>query len=337
MQSILRPSSVVNASDLIINIKNQSINGSVKFDNHGTEFMGPFRTTYNISGDFPIDNNGTRINLLYSNSLVTPGHAIKELEVESKNNSWSLSITHPIIRQRVQSLKFEAGLNYKNLYTDLLQKAFTKDRIRSFFTDLAYDYADNLGGTNLVSFRIDKGLNSDGATQKGSRLSTKPEASPSYTKFSGRLVRDQSLSGWCDGCDNFSLFLSSNWQFSDEPLFSSEEFSVGGRVFGKGYDLGEITGDKGIAANIELHYKDKYSLFNYDVYSFLDFGTIRNIDDSEKGTDNEKKTIRSLGVGLNSNYKDWNFALAVAKPLANKPATQSDKDPRVFAQISYQF
>jgi hemolysin activation/secretion protein len=374
LSSVLRPSASIGASHLIINIENTSHSGGVKLDNHGTKFMGPLRTTidlslnspfnggehisftgmlmsdkanqknkelksYNIDSSFPIGIDGTRFGISHSHSVVNPGHTMKDLEVESTNNNWSLSLSHPIIRSRVQSLKVQMGFDYKNLYTDLLGSEYSKDRIRSFNTNVIYDYADNLGGSNLISFKVDKGLDSDSATQKNSLLSTKPEASPSYTKFSGRLARDQSFSKWCDSdlCNKFSLFASTNWQFSDEPLFSSEEFSVGGRVFGKAYDLGEITGDKGIAANIELHYKDASGLFNYDLYSFLDFGTIRNVDIADKGTDNEKQTIRSFGIGVVADYKNWDFSLEIAKPLTDKPNTQDDKDPRVFAQVGYKF
>jgi hemolysin activation/secretion protein len=374
ISSVLTPSTKTNASNLIINVGLKKISGGVSFDNHGTKFMGPLKTTvdlnlnsvfgigsslgitgvlmadkadysgrelksYDIRSSFPLGHNGTRINASHSHSLVNPGHTISDLDVESKNNSWSLSLSHPLIRQRVQTLSLKGGFNYKNLYTNLLQKEFTKDRVRSIFTEINYDYADNFDGTNLISFKIDKGFSKDSATQENSLLSTKPEANPNYTKFSGRFARNQSFSNWCenDFCNKFSLFLSANWQFSDNPLLSSEEFSIGGRVFGKAYDLGEISGDKGVAANVELHFKDSKNLLNYDIYSFLDFGTIRNIDLSEQGSNQEKQTIRSAGIGVVADYKNWNFALEIAKPLTEKPATQDDKDSRIFAQIGYKF
>jgi hemolysin activation/secretion protein len=240
----------------------------------------------------------------------------------------------------VHSLYIEGGYKHRNLYTDVLNSEFTKDKIRSVFTTLSYDYADQWDGTNLFSLTIDKGLTHRDATKEGSLLSTRPEARPNYIKLSGNLAREQGFTDWCSGnelCNKFSLFFSTNWQWANEPLFSSEEFSVGGRSFVKAYDLGEIAGDKGIAANIELHYKDIYQDLNYDLYTFFDAGTIRNLDEADKGTDNERKTIRSFGVGVNMIYNDWSLALEFAKPLADTPSTEKDKNIRSFAQINYKF
>ena len=54
--------------------------------------------------------------------------------------------------------------------------------------------------------------------------------------------------------DNLALYVSVRGQYSAVPLLSSEEFSFGGNVSGRGYDPSEISGDQGVAATIELRY-----------------------------------------------------------------------------------
>ena len=87
------------------------------------------------------------------------------------------------------------------------------------------------------------------------------------------------------------------WQYSDEPLFSSEEFAVGGRVIGRGYDNGEILGDKGMGLSAELQYLTPvYRDFSFQPYAFYDVGKVWNVDDIDENTDNEKPDLESAGA-----------------------------------------
>jgi hemolysin activation/secretion protein len=119
------------------------------------------------------------------------------------------------------------------------------------------------------------------------------------------------------------------WQYSDEPLFSSEEFGIGGRVIGRGYDNGEILGDRGIGFSAELQYlTSAYNDFSAQFYTFYDVGKVWNVDDIDENTYNEKPDLESAGLGVRLFWRE-NVTLhwEVAKPLSRIPSRQNDRDP----------
>ena len=64
-------------------------------------------------------------------------------------------------------------------------------------------------------------------------------------------------------------------QYALDPLFASEEFAVGGPVYGSAYDPAEITGDSGVAARAELRYSNtapQASIDIFQIYGFYDMG-----------------------------------------------------------------
>ena len=63
------------------------------------------------------------------------------------------------------------------------------------------------------------------------------------------------------------------------PLFTSQQFYLGGAAFGRGYGSAEISGDNGIAGSVELRFDQKLSyryLTGYQLYGFVDAGTAWN-------------------------------------------------------------
>ena len=66
-------------------------------------------------------------------------------------------------------------------------------------------------------------------------------------------------------------------QLTNDRLFSSEEFSIGGSRFDRGYDFSEITGETGVASSIEPRYWWNVNsdwLSGISVYGFKDWGVV---------------------------------------------------------------
>ena len=82
----------------------------------------------------------------------------------------------------------------------------------------------------------------------GGRDSRLTGASGTFTYLNGTLSRQQTLGG------GWGAFAAINAQYSFNPLLLTERFGVGGSQFGRGYAPGNITGDHGIAAKVELQY-----------------------------------------------------------------------------------
>jgi hemolysin activation/secretion protein len=76
----------------------------------------------------------------------------------------------------------------------------------------------------------------------------------------------------------FSLYGIVQGQWAFNPLLASEQFTFGGSQLGRGYDVAELIGDKGLAGSLELRYDLAVGkvLQNLQLYAFYDAGMIWN-------------------------------------------------------------
>ena len=130
-------------------------------------------------------------------------------------------------------------------------------------------------------------------------------------------------------------------QYSNDPLFASEEFGYGGQFLGRAYDTSEIAGDKGIAASLELRYQMPHFNTNStstELYGFYDIGKTWNND---IGLTDNTELGASFGFGSRSIIKDFVVNFGLAWPLntriTNSTINQGDRNTRLFLQITYKF
>ena len=146
VKSVLKPSKdTPGASDLIITVVEKKYDASFGIDNHGTKSQGRGqfnlglgansvlglheRATFNLiktpqerelkyfkfGYEQTLNSEGTKLSVTANRSLSRPGTDVLEaIELESKNNSWSLRLDQPIIRSRQQNLSAHVMFDYKN-------------------------------------------------------------------------------------------------------------------------------------------------------------------------------------------------------------------------------
>ena len=128
-------------------------------------------------------------------------------------------------------------------------------------------------------------------------------------------------------------------QTSSNPLLSSEEFGIGGRTYGRGYDSSEIVGDHGVAAKFELQWNtpepidfvDKYQLFG-----FYDVGRVWN--DDEVVNNIQRASLASTGLGVRVDVLgNISGEVMAAIPLTRNVQTRGSEDTRFFFSLSSDF
>jgi hemolysin activation/secretion protein len=370
-KSIVRPSSGgPGAAEIVVMTERDQVNGFISYDNYGSNYSGPEKAAGSVSVNspaglgekltldlmraipdreldfkslslsFPVGNEGMVLNMKTSHGPSEPGDDLRQLEVKSWSTAHSFYASYPFVRSRNSNLTVEAGYEYKKNTTYLLGARYTEDRIPSIYFKGLYDFIDRFAGTNMITLTVQKDLEGMGvftSTPEGDPFSTRLQARPTSTILSGDLRRVQSLHQIAGG---LNLVLSGFWQYTNEPVYSSEEFGVGGRVYGRGYDMGEIMGDRGVALTTEIQYDS--TLFkrklNYQLYGFFDMGKVWNIDLTDRETANEEPSVESTGLGIRLKWKE-SLALnaEIAKPLTRVPLTQGDRDFRSFLGIEYTF
>ncbi|RJX29057.1 MAG: ShlB/FhaC/HecB family hemolysin secretion/activation protein [Desulfurivibrio sp.] len=365
-RNIIRPAKdAPGASELVVVAERRMLDGYLSYDNYGSYYLGPERATLGlnlnspfgqgerfsftglltnpttelkyIQGDasLPLGTEGLSLNGSMSEEPSRPDDDLRLLETEGNTYIKTVSLTYPWLRTRNASLLVETGYMHLKYLLHVLDDKLLEDRIPKFYATATLDFLDQYAGANTIILTVNQGLDWS-ATPKNSLYSTRYEASPEFNDFNGELRRMQYLDLLTPGLGLLTRFL---WQYSDEPLFSSEEFGIGGRIIGRGYDDGEILGDKGVGFSAELQYLTPvYHEFSAQLYTFYDAGKVWNVDDIDENTDNEKPDLESAGLGLRLFWRE-NVTLhwEVAKPLSRIPSRQNDRDPWYSCAVLFSF
>lgn len=369
-RSVLSPSpTVTGAADLLIIVDYDPFDGIVTLDNFGSRYLGPTQAggavTANsllglneaitaqvvmapvnaarelaygaLSYEQPVGPYGTKFKLSGSAADTEPGWDLDRFDV--RGNAWVLSagLTHPIIRTRNENLMGRLTLDWRKVRSSNIIEPTRTDRIVALRTGARYEFLDMLLGVaaNTVDVEWSKGLDVFGTSDKFDANLTRAKGDPQFSKVEIELQRLQRLVG------GLNLLVGARGQYTGHALLSSEEFGVGGINGGRGYDPSEITGDEGIAAKVELQWKEPVKLDTkfveaYQLYSFYDVGTVWNNDAT---TSSQKRdSIASVGLGMRVDLPyDVEAGLAVAKPLTRRVQTHNDKDPKVYFNLSKRF
>lgn len=348
--------------ELVLAIEQDAIDGNVYLDNRGTPAVGRLQSWASVAtndllgfserlqlGHFSVPNQprelqyaelaydqplGTQGTTLASNlsfTFVDAGDDLDALDVESRSNGLSLSLRHPVLRSRDESLWLSGGFDIRNTWQKLLGFTVLEDRLRVFRARGLYSIADDLEGTNLVQLEVSQGVSGLGASKAGSPQLSRPDGHSAFTKLGATLMRLQAIG------ESFGLQLTAAGQWSSTALLSSEEFALGGSQFGRAFDFAELTGEHGVAGSAELIYGHNFDndwLSGFQLYGFYDAGAVWN--EGSGGADGEM--LHSIGGGLRLRLGAWGLAtLEVAKPLNREVASTESAGPRVFFSLSASF
>lgn len=361
-KSILEPSATSGAGDVIINVEQDLVEGSLSIDNRGSGYLGRARATAvgTVNSLFTVDDRttlrgilsgdreelkfgdltherqigseGTSVKLRLAKTATEPGKELKVFPVEGESNLLDLEVAHPFLRSRQYNVNFYAGFNGTNSETDVATLNVAKDKVRSVRLGSRADFSDELAGINAFDLTFTKGVDWFGATENGAGRS-KANGDQEFFKTNLTASRLQSLG------NGFSLNASASGQYSSDALLSSEEFSVGGSDFGRAFDSGEIAGDKGVSGALELRYGAASSLEfveAYEVYGFYDIGKVWNKD--LLVTEVASQSLASAGVGTRLNLAyDVSGNVELSKPLTKTVSAENDDDTRLFFSLTKRF
>ena len=127
------------------------------------------------------------------------------------------------------------------------------------------------------------------------------------------------------------------WAFMS--LLAEEQFTFGGSILGRGYDVAEIIGDRGAAGSLELRYDyslPKIKLQTIQFYAFYDAGEMWNYE--LVGGTPLKQSGTSTGFGARfafNKYISGNvmWTQVLTKQIAAEELIGRGKRPRVFFSI----
>lgn len=350
------------AITLILKSRQKKYRSSLSFDNYGSRYAGPFRTSFAYENDFiPLQNTTISgiasfpgknelwtlsakhevmltpdidINFSVGRTNSYPGYILRPENIDSKSIDWGMAIDWKVLRQRSKNMNISVAFEGRNVNTDILNTPLTRDRIRALRASLYYDGIDYFNGYNILTATISKGIAGLGANKTTDLFLSRAEAKPTFTKIEASWIHQQYI--------NQSLALTGtiNGQLASDPLYSSEEFGFGGPVSGRAYDESEITGDNGLSGSIKLTYTGIKNSNNFKFLPsvFYDIGKIWNKDELQKGT----KSAADAGIELEISHTSGLVAsITAAMPLTKERDTQvygnNSTNPRIFMELRYNF
>jgi hemolysin activation/secretion protein len=356
-----RPDSEENFTEMDLIKDREAKKNVVRFDNFGSRFLGPNKFTYvhegsyipyvdsslTLSSSAPTGeiesgsmNNSTPLNydtyleLNGSLSHAEPGYTIKPQEVVSKSKKVEINIDKKLIRTREENFDMRFGYEVSNTETDVFKTfLLSHDNVRAVDMDFAYNKIDAIWGSRDIDFSIKRGLDAFGATPADDPDASRSHTVPDFLKFELKLNFQRNI------LDNkYAIITSINGQYSDDSLYSGEEFGYGGSTMGRAYDDGELSGDKGIAGSLEVNYLKLKDFRNMTPvpYIFYDAGRVWN---NNPGQDDEAAAA-SYGVGVRGYYKSLVTNLYVAVPSGRKiatPASGKNNNYRTGVSIQYNY
>jgi len=377
VSSFIQPSSTsVGAATLTVKLAPVASQPLVRLDNRGTKFVGPYQLEVSGSSDAlklgdsrldarvitapgegrelnyasigymqEQDAEGTAIEVGLNAMRAEPGEELRNLALKLEAYGVSVSARSKIIRSRATNLTLATSFSWNNSETRALDALLFKDSARTLNVSADFSMVDRFSGVNTLIAGVSKGLSAFGATAAFDPLASKSDAEPDATWLNLTGVRYQNLGPWLPRA---SAVATVSMQYSFDPLSSSREFGVGGRANGSAFDPAEITGDHGLSGRLEFRYdmsvpndvpinQNKYIKINsMQPYSFVDGGAVWH--DEGEATGQQHDRISSAGLGARFSFsRGFSGSIEVAKPYGKTIASEGDREPRIFVELSALF
>jgi hemolysin activation/secretion protein len=344
---------------LIVDLKTWHIYTSFGIDNLGSSSVGPWQTyatgafnSYVLPGDTlalnlstvandprelafsrlsydaPVGLDGARIGASALYSEVRPGDDRRLTNDTTKTEAIEIHGSIVPLQSQRSSLTLSISAGLSNVSERDVFGPIYNDYIRTISLTSDYRLRDGFGGENYVTTTYRQGLDIFGASHLGDDLLSRDGASANFSVLDFWFTRYQTLS------NAWSVKLAAASQVASGPLFTSQQFYLGGAAFGRGYGSAEISGDNGLAGSFEVRFDQKLNfryLTGYQFYGFVDAGAVWN--DGFNLNDGLALTSAGGGVRLFM-WDDLRADIGVAFPLSYRAPDNERRSARLLFSLS---
>lgn len=262
-----------------------------------------------------------------------PGGVLGGLGLKSVSVVGNVESAYPLVRSRRENVWAAAGFELIDQDTRLAGGGkLINDDLRVLYARLEGDQTTYYGYRPIVlrgSLALRRGLDGFGATDEGNRRLSRAQAKTN----AWTVLAEGSVQAVIT--PRLQAVVEVSGQYADQPLTAYEEFSVGSLTVGRGYDPGYVSGDKALAASVELRGGPFQPTPQWTVspYAFFDIAHTRDVDRGGL-----RQTVKSVGVGLQTPIRDrWVLDVGYARPL-DKGALDRRKPPgRLLVNFTARF
>jgi hemolysin activation/secretion protein len=281
-----------------------------------------------IAYDTPVGVDGVRLGGSALYSEVRPGDDRRLFNDITKTESYELHGSVVAIQSQRSTLTLTGAIGFSNVSEyDVFGKIYD-DHIRTLSLISDYRLQDGFGGTNYATLTYRQGLDILGASRFGDDYGSRDGARADFSVLNFYYTRYQTLAG------PLSAKLSMASQTASGPLFTSQQFYIGGAAFGRGYGAAELSGDNGVAGSFELRLDQKPNwryLSGIQLYAFTDSSMVWN--DGYHPWDGLSLTSAGGGIRFFL-WDDLQADIGVAFPLSYRAPDNTRRDARLLFSLS---
>jgi hemolysin activation/secretion protein len=265
------------------------------------------------------------LGVLYANGAYTAGREVAVLDIRGDANIFGLTVSHPLARSLSYSADLDFRLSHNDLENEILGLPLSRDKYTAAALGYRGEWRDS-SGRFLGAATLTKGL---GGTESGDPLASRLGAGGDFTKYNFDIARIQEFNS------QWLAVLRGSAQFSADPLFSAEQFALGGPDTVRGFSQAEALGDQAYNATLEVRYSpltDNPDLFQ--TVFFLDHGAV-----TKKlplpGEDGSEK-LTGAGLGFRVNFDQTRVRLDLGFPISPSSNIRGTS-PVIYGQVQTRF
>jgi hemolysin activation/secretion protein len=271
-------------------------------------------TYFQLRYGAPINVNGTRVGVEYQRGAFSSGDGLAQiLDVRGDADIISLFASHALVRTLQHSSDLAMTVSHKSVRNDIFGDVpLAREDYVTGRLDYRGDWRD-LNGRTLFAGSLTHGFGGEGGP-----LVTNIRADDDFTKINLDALRIQSLGS------GFYGVIRGSGQIAFDPLYSIEQYALGGISSVRGYTQAELLGDSGYSVSAELRWspiQDDPELFQ--VVTFIDHGgvSIKNEFPGELPVDN----LTGAGFGFRSSLSEnTHLTLDIGFPISPSETRRGD-------------
>ncbi len=375
----------VGTSRLTLRVQSEDRFGmEAALDNHGSQFAGEYRgqfvftfndplrradrlqlvglyaldskdsSTHGIYGgldyEIPLFSPRDSLRVLHLTNTYTVGASAASLatvDTEGETQVDEIGYRHDFPRTRLGSASIGLAANVKTAEFRAPPAAIYDDKLTTARLDANWERIDTrFRGVNQFAFSYTHGFKDllgslDDYDPMALGGASRLGASGEFDKISLQIQRLQRLT------QNTSVLLRLDGQYSDDPLVSLEQFSLGGPNSVRAYSVSEVLAERGGVASLEL-ILGAPGIASHPAFGSYTWGQLLQLSlfaDYAKGWLNppllsaQDASVELSGVGgaLQFAVPGRVFArLEVATPLSSRPVG-NDRDPQFYFRLGASF
>ena len=350
-RSVVQPGEKYGTSDIVFTLEEDPWEGSLTFDNHGTQAVGEWRLGATLRWNNPtgrgdaldfgytrteeglLDNvslgydtlvgrDGGRLGASLAYADYQVGWLFQPLDIAGETATARLHYTHPWWRGRARNLSLGVALSQQEAESTALGAPVSDTELT--LLELSLDGSFIYEGSTISTLSATLGTNfrenNTGQQNNRQRLRLVVEAGHE------RVV-----------AEDWTLFLRGQLVWSPDPLVDTQKFSIGGPQSVRGYITGADRGDRGALVTAEL--RRRFTLgeeLDATLRLFADYGAVKRLVAAPGEADDGH--LSSVGVGLLlARNETYTVDLQWANPTARRPAGDGRNNGHLWAAFTANF